>query len=110
MARKKAKRKYTRRAQPINLEELRQEFPGVNFVDERNKSAFDTQEGGDHYKTMALQPLQYILTNDLPYVEGRVTEYMARWRNKGGLMDLKKARHLIDLAIEFHTMQTTVKS
>lgn len=62
----------------------------------------DVQVGGDHYKDMKSQPIQYILLNDLNYVEGRVTEYMARWRKKNGVSDLEKARHLLDIAIEHH--------
>lgn len=65
-------------------------------------AALDIQVGGDHYTTMKSQPIDYILKNDLGYVEGRVTEYMARWRKKGGIADLHKARHLLDLAIEHY--------
>jgi hypothetical protein len=90
MARKK--RKYTRRVPAV---------AAASAV-----SAFEAQEGGDHYKSMNLQPMFYILMNDLGAIEGRVTEYMARWRKKGGIGDLKKARHLLDLAIEFYSSQT----
>lgn len=66
----------------------------------RQLTAFSQQEGGDHYTNMSPQPMEFILGNDIHYTEGRVIEYMARWRVKGGVSDLKKARHLLDLLIE----------
>lgn len=83
MAKKRAKRKYTRRTPTVT-------------------SPLDIQVAGDHYRNMQSQPISYILENDLGYVEGRVTEYMARWRKKGGPLDLQKARHLLDIAIEHY--------
>lgn len=60
----------------------------------------DRQEGGDHYKRMAIQPIEYIHANGIPFAEGCVIKYMSRWRDKGGIQDLEKARHFIDLLIE----------
>ena len=63
-------------------------------------SALDTQIGGDHYKDMAIQPVEYIHRNRLGFCEGAVVKYVSRWRAKGGVEDLKKARHFLDLLIE----------
>ncbi len=63
-------------------------------------SAFDTQVGGNHYKQFAIQPLEFIVANDLPFVVGNVVKYVVRYKTKGGLEDLKKARHYLDLLIE----------
>lgn len=60
----------------------------------------DIQVGGDHYRQMVIQPMEYILANDIPFVEGCVIKYVSRWKNKGGLQDLKKARHNLDFLIE----------
>lgn len=70
------------------------------FVKAEEKSALDVQVGGGHYKGKAFQPVEYILANNLPFVEGNVVKYVTRWRNKGGIDDLKKARHYLDLLIE----------
>lgn len=59
----------------------------------------DTQIGGDHYKTMKIQPAEYCHANKIPFIEGNVIKYVSRWRNKGGIDDLKKAKHMIDLLI-----------
>ena len=56
--------------------------------------------GGDHYKQLKIQPLEYALENDLGICEHAVIKYVSRWRDKNGIEDLRKARHYIDLLIE----------
>jgi hypothetical protein len=68
--------------------------------DKDTKSAFDTQVGGGHYKNNKIQPLEFIISNDLNFVEGNVIKYIARYKYKNGLEDLKKARHYLDMLIE----------
>ncbi|MEX0822688.1 MAG: DUF3310 domain-containing protein [Rhodothermales bacterium] len=63
-------------------------------------SAFDTQEGGSHYRDMPIQVTEYIHRNGLGFIEGCVVKYVSRWRSKGGVEDLRKARHYLDLLIE----------
>jgi hypothetical protein len=63
-------------------------------------TALDVQVAGSHYKDLAIQPVQYIHANGIGYFEGNVIKYVTRWRSKGGLADLEKARHYIDLLIE----------
>lgn len=64
------------------------------------QSALDKQVGGDHYKHMVIQPITYIMQNNLGYCEGNVVKYISRWRAKNGIEDLFKARHYIDILIE----------
>jgi len=66
-------------------------------------SALDTQVGGEHYKSRAIQPVQYIHANGLGFCEGNVIKYVTRWASKGGLADLEKAKHYIELLIELET-------
>jgi hypothetical protein len=63
-------------------------------------SELDTQVDGDHYAKLAIQPLDYILLNGLGYVEGNVVKYVTRWKDKGGVSDLQKARHYLSVLIE----------
>ena len=56
-------------------------------------SAFDKQVGGNHYKQMMIQPLEYALANNLGICEHAVVKYISRWREKGGFDDLRKAIH-----------------
>ena len=63
-------------------------------------SALKTQVGGTHYRDMAIQPIEFIHANGLPFAEGSIIKYVARWRSKNGIADLEKARHFLDLLIE----------
>tara|TARA_Y100001933_G_C18711743_1_gene443573 strand:- start:79 stop:360 length:282 start_codon:yes stop_codon:yes gene_type:complete len=65
------------------------------------KKPFAEQVGGDHYKKLTIQPVEYILANNLGFVEGAVIKYVTRWKDKNGIEDLHKARHFIDLLIQF---------
>ena len=64
-------------------------------------TALERQEGGDHYKTKQIQPVQYCMANGIGFMEGSVIKYVTRWRDKGGVQDLKKARHFLDFLIEY---------
>ena len=66
-------------------------------------SSLKEQVGGSHYKGMAIQPAEFVHANKIPYLEGSVIYYVARWREKNGIEDLKKARHTLDLLIELET-------
>jgi len=59
------------------------------------------QEGGTHYKQLTIQPWDYIVSNNLGYLEGNVVKYVTRWQTKGnGVQDLLKARHYLDKLLE----------
>lgn len=62
--------------------------------------ALDTQEGGDHYKDLVIQPVEYIHRNQIGFCEGCAIKYLTRWKAKGGIEDLRKVKHFIDLLIE----------
>jgi len=63
-------------------------------------NANQNQVGGTHYKSKAIQPWDYIAANELGYFEGNIVKYVSRWKDKGGLDDLRKARHYLDKLIE----------
>jgi hypothetical protein len=62
--------------------------------------ALQIQEGGSHYKEMAIQPVQFITANKMCFCSGNVVKYLSRFRTRGGKQDLLKARHYIDLLIQ----------
>ena len=66
-------------------------------------SALNTQVAGSHYKTLKIQPVEYIHANGIGYAEGNVIKYLTRWKDKGGIDDLEKAKHYIELLIELET-------
>jgi hypothetical protein len=65
-------------------------------------TANDNQVNGTHYIGKDIQPWDYIAANKLGYFEGNVVKYVSRWRDKGGVADLEKARHYIDKLIELN--------
>lgn len=65
-------------------------------------AANDRQVAGAHY----LSPIQhwdYVLANDIPYLEAQVIKYLTRWRKKNGLEDILKAQHYLEKLIEVET-------
>lgn len=63
-------------------------------------SALNEQAGGSHYKGMAIQPVEFIQKNGIPYIEGNVIKYVTRHKEKGGRADLEKAIHYLQLLLE----------
>ena len=59
----------------------------------------DTQVGGNHYQRYKIQPVEFIMKNNVLYVEGNVIKYVMRFRDKNGLEDLLKARQYLDMLI-----------
>ena len=60
----------------------------------------EEQVGGEHYIGQGIQPIEYILANELDFCEGNVVKYITRWRYKNGLEDLYKAKHYIEFLIK----------
>lgn len=67
----------------------------VEYVD----NAWSKQIGGDHYKKLAIQPMEYALQNKLDYAQANVVKYVTRHADKNGKQDLLKAIHNIELMI-----------
>lgn len=67
------------------------------------QSALDVQVGGGHYKDLPIQPIEYCMANGLDACQSSVVRYVTRFRQKGGIEDLQKAKHYLDLLIEFET-------
>jgi len=59
--------------------------------------------GPGHYKDKPIQPWDFIVSNNLGYLEGNVVKYISRWREKGGVDDLRKAKHYSEKLIEVET-------
>ena len=68
-------------------------------------TANDKQIGGSHYRLKSIQSWDYIAANDIGYFEGNIIKYISRWKNKGGLDDLRKAQHYLEKLIELNTVE-----
>lgn len=73
-----------------------------------NEPANSTQIGGDHYNKKAIQPIDYILANDLNFCEGNVVKYITRYKDKNGVEDLKKAKQYIDFLIKDYESKESI--
>lgn len=67
--------------------------------------ANDIQVGGDHYKTKAVQPWDAMAScmskeEFVGFLRGNVIKYTMRCNDKGGVEDLKKARHYMSKLLE----------
>ncbi len=58
------------------------------------------QVGGSHYKSLAIQPVEFIHKNGLGYIEGNIIKYIVRHREKGKRDDVLKAIHYCKLLLE----------
>jgi len=66
----------------------------------RFKTAMQRQEGGLHYKSFAIQPIEFCQKNYLNYCESNVIKYVCRHRNKNGAEDIRKAIHNLELLLD----------
>ena len=53
-----------------------------------------------HYVGLGITPLEYIIANELDFLEGNVIKYITRYPHKGGVNDLLKARTYLEKLIE----------
>jgi hypothetical protein len=58
------------------------------------------QVGGNHYLKYTIPPVEFIIKNNIGFVEGNVIKYILRFKEKGGVQDLLKAKHYIELLID----------
>lgn len=53
-----------------------------------------------HYQTGSIEPIDFILSNNLGFCEGNVIKYVSRWKYKNGIEDLKKAMTYLEFLID----------
>lgn len=85
----------------VEVEDVGKRWHSDQFIlMSRSPSALDIQHGGNHYKGLKIQPVEYIMANGIGYMEGNAIKYITRYKLKNGTEDLKKARHYIEMLIE----------
>jgi len=57
------------------------------------------QVGGTHYKTK-MEHWDYVIANNIPYMEAQIIKYVGRHQDKGGVQDLYKAQHFLEKLLE----------
>ena len=59
----------------------------------------------EHYSKCAIEPIEYIYANKLGFFEGNIVKYITRWREKGGVEDLKKVIHYVELLAKYEGLK-----
>lgn len=92
----------TQKRESVNIKQPRIEDLALSnpLYPTTTMSPLDRQVGGSHYKDLKIQPITYIHANNLPFIEGSIVKYITRWKAKGGVEDLKKCIHYLELLIE----------
>lgn len=85
---------------PLTRADLESKPSSHDHADDEACTAACTQVGGDHYRQRSIQPWDVWAEYGMNAFEGAVLKYLLRWRDKGGVEDLKKARHTLDKLIE----------
>lgn len=65
----------------------------------------DKQVGGGHY-IMPIQPIEFIVKNDIPFREANVIKYTVRHKNKNGREDILKAIHYLEMILKDYDNDT----
>lgn len=63
------------------------------------KNPLDVQVGGSHYKSMKIQPIEYLQANNFNCCESYAIKYVSRHQNKNGRADIEKAIHCLELLL-----------
>lgn len=69
--------------------------------------ALDKQVGGNHYKDMPIQVVEFCQKNKLNACESNIVKYACRHTKKGGLKDVDKIIHYAELLKELEYSNET---
>lgn len=69
------------------------------------EKATDRQVSGKHYVGLKIQPMKYSMLNGLDACQHTAIKYITRFRDKGGLEDLDKAIHCIEMLKEYYEQE-----
>lgn len=58
------------------------------------------QVGGDHYKDLKFQPVEFVTANQWDYCAASILKYLTRYAVKRNVVDLQKASHFLKLRAE----------
>lgn len=70
---------------------------GDKYIDMK---ATETQVGGNHYKSMKMQPVELFALTRCTAFQANIWKYIIRYKQKNGRQDIEKAMHYAQLAIE----------
>jgi hypothetical protein len=65
-----------------------------------NDQAINKQVGGSHYNRYQYSLVDFILANKLDWCEANAIKYITRHKDKGGVEDIRKAIHYLEILLE----------
>ena len=65
-------------------------------------TATKKQVGGKHYTDYKIQPIEFITSNNIGFIEGNVIKYVTMFRQKNCIEDIDKAIHYLELLKEMY--------
>jgi hypothetical protein len=75
-------------------------MPEKNTVIMKKESVYKKQVGGSHYKSMVVQPSEFVNKNRLLFAEASAIKYICRHAAKGKEEDIDKAIHYLEMIKE----------
>lgn len=84
------------------LDNPEERYKSLNYLfrKERMSNPMEKQVGGNHYKNMKIQTATFCMENELDYCQSNIVKYTCRHEAKGGVEDLDKAIHYLELLKE----------
>lgn len=65
----------------------------------KEMDAKSRQVDGSHYQ-LRIQPIDFIVKNEIPFREANIIKYIVRHRSKNGKKDIEKAMHYLQMIYE----------
>ena len=65
----------------------------------KNSRNLDIINKPPHYNQGSIEPIDFIKSQNMNYIEGNISKYTTRYKFKNGIEDLKKAQWYLDKLI-----------
>lgn len=72
----------------------------IEVIEPKKNNPLQSQVGGNHYKDLKIQPIEFIHANGLDFLQGNIIKYATRHKNKNGAEDVKKIIHYAELILK----------
>lgn len=79
---------------------------GVSYIADKSKASLEGQVGGEHYKNLAIQPVEYCYRNNIPAIESSIIRYATRHRDKNKAQDIEKIIHYAKILLQLEYKYT----
>ena len=64
-----------------------------------DRPALENKISPSHYKQGSIEPIDFIIANNMDFLTGNCIKYLTRYKFKNGIEDLKKAKFYLEKLI-----------